>query len=322
MRQSRDSLASASVERATLVRKPMWYTLPPTAPGQLGKPGFEFLDLTGPGAPKFESPPIPSHAGQISEDPLIDPVSTPPLLLSPAEGIYCAPGYSCVPNYEIADITDTRNPVFYQNQFPGQNPIGFPDSAGADCNAGIALATMEPNMSLPAVSTPYIADFNHLDLINPWTAPSQFFPLTGSYLGTGEPSPGPIAVAQSTNHLGVLGEEAGGQYTGNAITAFQLNLPPWSLNNPPFANWVTCNLGADNGVTFSQGFDPHTITAYQSKNSPYHSFAVIANAAPADTLAVVDLDQFVLLPSTISPHICDVGTITQPSTIVKFISLR
>jgi hypothetical protein len=122
--------------------------------------------------------------------------------------------------------------------------------------------------------------------------------------------------------LGVLGEEAGGAYTGNAITAFQLNLPPWSLTNLPFANWVTCNLGADNGVTFSQGFDPHTITAYQSKNSPYHSFAVIANAAPADTLAVVDLDQFVLLPSTISPHICDVGTITQPSTIVKFISLR
>ncbi len=35
MRQSRDSLASASVERATLPRKPMWYSLPPTARRQV-----------------------------------------------------------------------------------------------------------------------------------------------------------------------------------------------------------------------------------------------------------------------------------------------
>ena len=41
--------------------------------GTASRPGFQFLDLTGPGAPKFEAA-IISHEEQISQAWLIDPI--------------------------------------------------------------------------------------------------------------------------------------------------------------------------------------------------------------------------------------------------------
>ncbi len=286
-----------------------------------GVPGFQFLDLNG-AAPVPETPPIASTAGQISEDPLIDPISNPPLLLSPGEGTDCVglPPGTCYPNYEIVDITDTRNPVFYENELDALSgwPGGRPDSAGADCSAQIALAQIED----PSPSTPYIADLTkakfNVPTLGMWSdTASQFYPLSGSLL-TSTGDNGPVAVAQGGSHEGVMGQEFGEvSPNGNTITAFRLNVPYNA--SMPFADWVTCNLGGG----FVQGDDPHTMTAYQSPNGSKHSFAVIANEAPASALAVVDLD-LMLSPTTVSrwpqvaySHVCNVGVPTgsPPGTV-------
>jgi hypothetical protein len=271
-----------------------------------GVGGYQFFDLA---SNTFESALIPSPIGHISEDPLIDPISTPPLLLSASEGIYGGPG-----NYEIADITNTLSPVFYENPIGNGAGGDGPDSSAEDCSSRIAMTPTEG-------STPtqlYVADLNaaHFTVGSPagtWTdASSQFFSLTNSDL-TSTGDNGPIAVAQGGSHEGVLGQEFGRNTpNGNVITAFKLNVP--YNGGAPFSNWITCNLGNN----FVQGDDPHTITAYQSPNGAKHSFAVIANEAPASSLAVVDLDMMLALPATTTPHVCDAGTL--PSNVVRFIT--
>ena len=207
-----------------------------------GKPGFQFLDLSNGSAPVPETPPIVSRAGQISEDPLIDPINN--LLLSPGEGEKC-----CAPNYEIADIKDTKHPVFYENPIGTQPgfPGLYPDSAAEDCSAGIVLSTIEATTT--NISTPYIADLTKACFspscgapAGTWTdAASLFYPLSGSKL-RGPPLPsdvdtGPIAIAQGGSHEGVLGQELLPSSPGNTITAFRLNYP--FKVSAPFAAWVT-----------------------------------------------------------------------------------
>ena len=299
-----------------------------------GVPAFRFLDLS---SNTFPWPINDSHAGQISEDVLIDPMAN--LLLSPAEGEKCVGVPSCHPNYEIVDITTPASPVFYENRLdnlPGW-PTGFPESAGEDCSTGIILSSIETPG--PPVSTPYIADLSKA-CFSPscgaapgtWTDSAYaFYPLSGSLLGTGNPAPGPIAIAQGGSHEGVLGQETGSA-AANTITAFRLN-PTFSAS--PYADWVTCNLGNDpSGSLFNQGFDPHTLTAYQSPNKDtdgtYHSFAVIANQAPASYVAVVDLDLMLGTVQRLSgTNVCSggipVGTPGSLQTtpgVVRFVKLR
>jgi hypothetical protein len=79
---------------------------------------------------------------------------------------------------------------------------------------------------------------------------------------------------------------------------------------------VTCSIG--NG--FSNGFDPHTVTAYQSPNTG-DAVAVLANGG-ATSLAVVDLSKMLdtsLVPRTTGGHACAAGTL--PSAVVSFISV-
>ncbi|MGA9567093.1 MAG: hypothetical protein WBS19_16340 [Candidatus Korobacteraceae bacterium] len=272
-----------------------------------GVPGFQFLNLSS-GPPVFNGPPIASPARQISEGILIDTLTNPPWLLSAAEGEYCVPLFSspCPPNYEIADISDRLSPVFYENNLP----YGQPDSSAMDCSAQVALATFETTVP----STTYLADFTKLThpTSKTWAAPSQLFTLTNASLGNSQGNEtGPIAVAQGS-HEGVLGEEwlpNIGDDAGNKITAFRLN-SPYSATTP-YAAWMTCDLGGG----FVQGADPHALTAYQSPNFPFHSFAVLANQS-ASELAVVDLDEMLLLKET-SPgsHLCEVGTMSSPTVI-------
>jgi hypothetical protein len=311
-----------------------------------GNPAFQFLFLTTPNpancspAPCFSSKVWDSPAGQISEDPGIDPLRH--LLLSPDEGLN-----GLTANYEIADISKPQSLLFYENPIGNQMgfPNGSPDSAAEDCSALIALASIE-YVATPRgqVSTPFIADLHTPPATftpnlpaGMWTDPipnSQFVPLAGSYLSPANNNnvgTGPIAVAQGgsvPSHEGVLGMEFG----GNTITAFRLNVPPFTApggSNPPFADWVTCNLGTDpqTGVLFSQGYDPHTVTAYQSPNAPNHSFALLANTPPADTLAVVDLD---LMLGTVhrypGTNVCSGGINgtpgTLPASVVTFVKVR
>ena len=293
------------------------------------KPAFQFLDLlTNTFGPLIDPP-----AGQISEDFLIDPKNN--LLLSPGEGLTTGtvqscnpvPPGGCHPNYEIADIRPILStPIFYENRLDTQTGFptsGAPDSAAEDCSSAVALASIESgNQSL--VSTPFVADLTKATYtigspVNTWTDPfpnSQFFPLSGSKLGVGGPAPGPIAVAQGGSHIGILAQETGcnptcptGIHT-DTITAFRLNLPPYTAVNPPFADWVTCNMGPNAAHPFLQGFDPHTVTAYQSPGTfytPNDPIAVLANRTPwppagsPDTLAVVDLK--LMLDPTVVPRV-------------------
>jgi hypothetical protein len=323
-------------------------SLPPAGILGFGTPGYQFLDLKPSAASDSFEPAIKSPAGQISEDLLIDPVSN--RLLSPSEGVpsRCYPPNTptCHPNYEIANIT--YNPTngyaqlqFFENRLDTQS--GYPantspDSAAEDCNAQIALASMEGATVSAPYTTPYTADLKQADFTHPpnWTDSSfAFFPLIGSDLnrfdGSGTET-GPIAVAQGGSHEGVAAQETFGE-PANTITAFKLNVP-YSAT-APYSSWITCDIGTDPAFPndlFLQGQDPHTINAYQSPNmssdGTYHSFAVIANQvydkSEAYTVAVVDLDMMLLLPQSNGVCTTPGGVLPQSppaAAVVRFVRL-
>ena len=119
-------------------------------------------------------------------------------------------------------------------------------------------------------------------------------------------------MAQGT-HIGIVA----GEFGGNAITA--IKLPATSGKGAPkIEDWVTCSIPG-----FSNGNDPHTVTAYQSPNGG-HAIALLANAG-ATSLAVVDLTKMldmVAVPRTSGPglgHACAGGTL--PATVFKLLSV-
>jgi len=252
-----------------------------------GTPGFQFLDLA---TSTFGST-IASPSGDISEDVLIDPIRN--LVLSPAEN----------GKYEIVDISaGTATPAFFETSVGG-----FLDSAGEDCTTGIILAPAE----FSGPSAIFIADLNQATYSpgspGTWTAPSQVQFLTDSFLSSGASG---IAVAQGT-HTGVVS----GEFGGDRITAIAL---PATLGTggtiPSISDWVSCSIGSG----FSNGFDPHTVTAYQSPNSG-HAIAVLANDA-ATQLAVVDLT--LMLDTTVVPRTGNACTsVTLPPAVVSFVAV-
>lgn len=84
---------------------------------------------------------------------------------------------------------------------------------------------------------------------------------------------------------------------------------------PAISDWVTCSIGN----SFSNGFDPHTVTAYRSPSG--HAMALLANGG-ATMLAVVDLTNM-LNPAFVSRSVlgngCSAGLL--PPSVVSFISL-
>jgi hypothetical protein len=253
--------------------------------------GFQFLDLaTSTFEPAFASmAPAPGgFATNISEDILIDPIRN--LILSPDEGM----------NYELVNVATTTSPKFFENTISSA-PFPFLDSAGEDCSTGIALATDEESSGL------FLADLTQATFTagspGTWTAASQFQTLVGVSLAAGTSG---IAVAQGT-HTGIVS----GEFGGDAITA--ITLPATSgVGTPAVVNWVTCSIGSG----FSNGLDPHTVTAYQSPNTG-DAIALLANFG-ASELAVVDLTKMLnpaIVPSV--GNVCTAGTL--PATVVSFI---
>jgi hypothetical protein len=322
-------------------------------------PGFEFLALQGGKAP-VPKPIWRSRAGQISEDYLIDATSKPPRLLSPAEGDDCVdpPNGICAPNYEIADLSYTGisgpTPTFQENQIFDKDSKLAPDSAAADCSIQVALSSLEPkinsNPSQVYAADITIANFdpkNHLWDTNGPPPQQTLYSLTSSDLteSGGHNVAGPIAVAQGGTHIGILSQEVGDRENGgNTITAFRLNLPPYSPSNPTFADWITCDLGPEVGDKFRQGFDPHTVTAYKSPGGHKwykagDAIAVLVNEAdvnhledPPSMLAVVDLSRMLdtkyVKRLTSDPYTCadandtNRGTLpTGPNGAVDFLPL-
>ncbi len=261
--------------------------------------GFQILNLaTSPPAfgTAFKSASVPDL---ISEDPLVDPTRT--LLLSATEAN----------NYEIVNIATPTAPKFYENTIPNSG-FGEGDSAGEDCTTGIALAPGE----FSGPSQVFIADLTQATFTagspsGTWTAPSQVQTLTESFLTAGACG---LAVAQGT-HTGIVT----GEFGGNQITAIALPAASGS-GTPAITDWVSCAVSA----TFSQGFDPHTVTAYQSPNGAKDAFALLGNGG-ATQVAVVDLTMMLnpaIVPRTTGTglgHACASGFL--PTSVVSFISV-
>jgi hypothetical protein len=263
-----------------------------------GAPGFQILDLGS--SPTFE-PPFKSPAGKISEQPLFDPTHN--LLLSPTEGN----------DYEIIDLTQSTAPVFYENQ-PIPVTSGILDSAAEECSTGIAIAPGEQDFANPVATQVFIADLTQAGFTagspaGTWSAPSQVQSLVGSGYNIGG-----SAIAQGT-HTGVLAGEFQTDLNGLPITA--IKLPAASGNGTPaISDWVACYIG--NG--FQAGYDPHTVSAYQSPNTG-DAMAVFSNGG-ASTVAIVDLTK--MLDPTIVPRTAGFGghhclSVTLPSTVVSFV---
>lgn len=262
-----------------------------------GQGGFQFLNLGG--APAFEpafTSGGPAGFGNISEDPLIDPIRN--LLLSAAENS----------NYEIIDVTTSTSPQFYEHFV---SPFQELDSSGEDCSTGIILAPAEfsgpSNVFIADISNPASAVFT-AGTPGSWTAPSQVQSLSESFLSAGASG---LAVAQGT-HTGVVT----GEFGGDALTGISLPATSGGGATPSITDWVTCRLG--NG--FSNGLDPHTVTAYKSPANG-HAIAVLANSG-ATQLAIVDLTNLLdvtIVPRTFAGHGCAVGPL--PPSVVRFISV-
>ena len=264
-----------------------------------GDGGFQFLNLGA--APLFNLPfaslSPTTFGANISEDPLIDPIRN--LLLSAAENN----------NYEIIDVANPTTPGYFEHAVSVGGEL---DSSGADCSTGIVLAPAE----FSAPSQVFIADISNPTFApftpgspGTWTAPSQVQTLSESFLDAGASG---IAVAQGT-HMGIVT----GEFGGDSITAILLPAVSGGGVTPAIADWLSCRIG--NG--FSNGFDPHTVTAYRSPATG-HAIAVLANAG-ATQLAVVDLTNMLdstIVPRTIPGHGCAVVSPLPPS-VVRFISV-
>jgi hypothetical protein len=278
--------------------------------GGLGFPeaaGFQFLDLGT--TPAFETA-FASPALSISEGLLLDPIHN--LLLSANEDN----------DYEIANVTTSASPSFFENPVSNVASTSGPgelDSSAEECQTQIALAPAE----FTRPSAVFIADLSQATYTpgtpaGTWSAPSQVQILSESVLPCSGASG--IAVAQGT-HTGVISDEfcsgTSGGFIGTASNITAIALPSTSgSGTPAITDWVTCAIP----TPFAVGFDPHTVTAYQSPATG-DAVAVIANGN-ATQVAVVDLTKMLnttIVPRTVGGHACGSGTL--PSTVVSFVSV-
>ncbi len=238
------------------------------AVGDTSTGAYQFLDLGG--TPTFESP-IPA-GGDTSEDISIDPVRH--LVLSPNEAS----------NYQLVNIT-TSTAALFNNQLDG----GTLDSAGEDCTTGIALATDEGTGDL------FIADLTQA-VFTPgtpgtWTDTASAFVNFPEFDAMSAGTNG-IAVAPGT-HLGVVTGEFGGNLEG------VIQLPATSgSGTPAFVDYVAFTVPSPPAPEegWSEGFDPHTVTAYVSPNSN-KAYAVLENS-DFSFVAIVDLQGLLSAPRT------------------------
>jgi hypothetical protein len=236
-----------------------------------GPGGYQFLDLGG--TPTFESP-IPAGT-TTSENISIDPVRH--LILSPNEASI----------YQLTNIS-TSTAALFNNNLSDTAEAGTYDSAAEDCTTGIALATDEFTGNL------YIADLTQA-VFTPgtpgtWTdTASQLmnFPEFDNFAAGTDG----IAVAPGT-HLGIVTGEFGGNLEG------VIQLPATSGSGTPAAvDYVAFTVpNTPTDAPWSQGFDPHTVTAYVSPNS-HKAFAVLENG-DFSFVAIVDLQGLLSAPRT------------------------
>lgn len=253
-----------------------------------GPGGYQFLDLGG--TPSFESP-IPAGT-TTSENISIDPIRH--LVLSPNESSI----------YQIVNVS-TSTPALFNNDLGDTDEGGTYDSAAEDCTTGIALSTDEFTGNL------FIADLTQATFTagtpGTWTDTAsqlvnfpEFDDLAAGTCG--------IAVAPGS-HLGVTVGEFGGNLEG----VFQLPSTSGS-GTPSFVDYAAFTVPSPpTEDSWSQGNDPHTVTAYVSPNSK-KALAVIENM-DFSYVAVIDIQAMLSAPRT-GAHVV---TSPIPAGIVTFI---
>jgi hypothetical protein len=257
--------------------------------------GFQFLDLTNDTfEPAFTTQ---DPGGEISEDPLLDPVHN--LILSAAEDN----------NYELVNVKTSTAPQFFEHPVSGVS--GELDSSAEDCSTGIILAPAED----ASPSQVEVADISKATFAagspGSWSAPEQVQTLTGSNLSAGASG---SAVAQGTD-TGVVA----GEFGGDGLTALALPTSSGTGATPAVGNWVSCETGPDPSQnTFSIGDDPHTLAAYQSPNGG-DAIALLVNEGATEMVRVdlTDMLNAAIVPAT--GNVCDGSTL--PSSAETFIPL-
>ena len=216
----------------------------------------------------------------VSEDISIDPTNK--WVLSPAEdGVY-----------DILTI-DTTGGKYNLKEYG--NYVGSElDSAAEDCTTGIALASIEFSDQI------YITDLSQSKFTagspGTWTAPGQTLNLSDGGYSAGTCG---ITSAPGTAHLAaVTGEFGGASY---AI----LQLPSTSgpgKGTPNLADYayVSALPNTPDGLLFSAGYDPHTITAYTSPNGTQKSYTLMVDYAKGypSYVAQVDMKCVLAAPRT------------------------
>jgi len=257
--------------------------------------GYQFLDL-GTAPPTFE-PPIPAGVNT-SEDVSIDPIRK--LVLSPNE----------TDLYQIVDFkAGTTKTTLFNHTFPPPLPtLGILDSAAEDCTTGIALSSVEFIRQVDAGDI-LITDLTQATFTpgspGTWSAPFQYQNLFPDMGLTNAGTDG-IAVAPGT-HFGVVT----GEFGDNVEGVFQL--PSTSGTGTPAAvDSVEFTIPKDpKGLTWAQGCDPHTVTAYVSPNTG-KALAVLGNL-DFSFLAVVDIEGMLKAPRTGK-------MVTDPAPFITFIA--
>jgi PEP-CTERM motif len=251
--------------------------------------GVQVLNLSN---NTFNTPFPMSH--EVSENVSID--SSRGLLLSPGES----------GNYTLLKIG--AGDIF--TEF-GMQIGGTLDSAAEDCTTGIALAADEFTDDI-FITDLTQAVFTPGSPSGTWTAPGQFINLNDGGYSAGTSG---ITSAPGTNHLAVVT----GEFGGSAYSA--LKLPSTSgSGTPTLADYayVSSMPNTPDGIGFSAGFDPHTITAYTSPNSgkSYAVFVDYATGTPS-YLGVVDLACVLAQPRTAGTH----NVIGNASTCTRYVAV-
>ncbi len=217
----------------------------------------------------------------------------------PSEDIQVDPGRNWIlsPNeHNVYDLIDTSSSPWKEYGFSVSIPYsGELDSAAEDCTTGIALSTEEiieyngltPNL---LIVDPTQATFSG----SQWSAPEQsvgFPEFTGMNFATDG-----IAVAPGS-HLALVTGEFGGNQVG------VVTLPSTSgSGTPTFGDYVSALLPkTPDGNVFSLGFDPHTVTAYQSPAGGFYGLAADWESGGSGSyypayVAVIDLPGLLSAP--------------------------
>jgi len=258
---------------------------------------LQFLDL----GHNALGTPVPAN-NEVSEDILWDPFRN--LILSPDEG----------DNYDLFQVTtplgvipDSKTVTENSNQVSGVD--GEFDSAGEDCSTGVALATDEGGSDL------YVVNLDQVKFSSgTWSAPSQlqYFPeFSGLSAG-----PCPVAVAPGTTHLGIVSGEFGG------ATFAAIELPSSSVSGvPSVLDYAYATMpNTPDGDGFSNGYDPHTTTAYTSPNSgkAYGVMASWASGEPA-YVGVIDLKALLAAPRS-GAHTVDPSYDLIKNNVVRYVA--